>query len=154
MPKPNTQQLAMQLAQQSPVIINECATRIMKNYVVNSAELSTISMLNTASTLFFSGASFFASAAIGVWSNIFVSDSPSDAAKKFGPTMQGTAWFVAAFLLVLALWAVLGRRSMLRKIKSESGEDVRPWWKRAWAAYKAWKAGARPGSTTSTSSAA
>ena len=118
------------VSQHDPLVITEISTRRMKTYVVTDSEMTNLSLMNGAATLFFSAASFFASTATGLWQNIFVADSPSQIAVKFGDTIQRSCWFVAGFFVCLAVISLVKRRSLIALIKREGGERSPDGWRR------------------------
>jgi hypothetical protein len=109
-------------ARESPLVVTEHPTRHMKSYVVFKWELSSIAAMNAWATLCFTLTSFFASIAFGLRSNIFVADSPSEAAKKYGATIELVCWLAAASMLLLGIWAVKMRKSKVDEIKVECGD--------------------------------
>lgn len=112
----------------SKLITTEHSTRHMKSYTVFDAELNNISMLNGWATLFFSLASFCASAGLGVWSNLFITDTPSELAKKYGGSVQLIAFGLTAVFAIIGTCSVLSRRSQVAQIKREAGEEMPGFW--------------------------
>jgi uncharacterized membrane protein len=108
-------------AQRSPVIVNEYNSRTMKSYLILESEMSTLSMLNTGATICISIATFFASIAAGLWSNVFVADKPSDLAQKYGSTVQNSSIVIALIFVGFAAWLIRSRGSLVTQIKRESG---------------------------------
>jgi hypothetical protein len=96
------------------------AKRIMKVYAINENEVTTISSLNSQATLFFSLASFIASAAISIYTNaIFYTELTAAG--------QVAKYFVVPILCVLTVAFVgLGvmmlfqRRRLWKEIRRES----------------------------------
>jgi O-antigen/teichoic acid export membrane protein len=92
----------------------------MKVYAINENEVTTISSLNTQATIFFSLASFLASACIGIYTNaIFYTELTAAG--------QVAKYFVVPILAVLTLtFVALGvmmmrqRQKLWREVKKES----------------------------------
>jgi hypothetical protein len=108
------------------LIATEHNTRRMKSYLVFDTELKNISMLNAWAMLFFSMASSCLSVAIGLWSNLFITDSPSSIAQRYGASLEWTFAVLAAVFIGLGLCAIRSRTSQIDQIKRESAGGIVP----------------------------
>lgn len=107
--------------QRTSKVVTQHSDRNMKSYQVLEGELNQISMLNHMTTAFSSAATLCATIAVGLWSNIFVSVEPSREAKEFGTPIQFALLVTAFVFAVLSIWMMCNRRSMVNRIKRESG---------------------------------
>ncbi len=103
----------------APVVEVEHTKRKMKSYLVYEWELDQLSTLDGWTTLFGSVGSFFASLALGLWTDLFVEGSPSPAAQEYGNAMKW--WFlgIAAIFYVCAALAWYKRWSKTDQMKRE-----------------------------------
>ena len=110
-------------------VITVHSDRTMKSYQVLDSELKHISTFNGWATLFFSAASACASIVIGIWTNLFVTDTPSAIAQKYGISIQCVFAVLTVVFLVLGILSTLSKRSELRRIKKESGDKLPGFWR-------------------------
>lgn len=106
----------------SKLVVTEHSTRHMRSYLIYDSELKSISMLNGLATLFFSLGSFCASITLGLWSNLFATDSPSEIAKKYGSILESVLGTVSGACFLIAFVITMCRQSEVSRIKRESGE--------------------------------
>lgn len=104
-------------------IVNQVyVDRAMTAYVLHENEMQAISLMNSLSSLFFSAGSFLFSSAVAIFvSGMFQENMPEIArfSVYYGApvlTMLSTCCFAAG------LWALMKRRSIVRKIQTESRE--------------------------------
>lgn len=109
-------------AERGSKIVAVHSDRYMKSYLILDSELKTISILNGAATLLFSAGSFCLSVGVGMAINLFVSDSPSAVAAKYGNAIERVAFYATAALYVLGIAMIVCKRSEIKQIKRESGD--------------------------------
>jgi hypothetical protein len=96
--------------------------RAMTAYVLHENEMQAISLMNSLSSLFFAAGSFLFSSAMAILvSGLFQEDLP-DIARFFVYYGAPVLTMLSGCCFAAGTWALLKRRSIVRKIKTESRE--------------------------------
>ena len=96
--------------------------RSMKAYPVYENELNTFGLLNTLALAFFSLGSGFASFGVGLLVDAAFAKDLSDLSEVLIKVMVPVCGILAILFFLGGIWALLTRRSEVKRVKSESYE--------------------------------
>lgn len=94
--------------------------RTMKAYGITDSELGHISHLNTLASVFFSLASVLVVLAIGFWTDWLIEGKPENTGEVLADVVAPLCAFLALVFFIIAVAAIIMRRSTVNCIKNES----------------------------------